>query len=197
MITVTVGTSAVVGMIAGGAVAATGGVVALGGTGTVVGTALANKCHNRSLLDRAQEAIDEYINYRNKLVEVWQKIESISHAISIKVKPFGVESILNYLWYVYLNFNPFTDNHKTIAKSLSAIASNITLKIPVCLGIITVVVGSLGFFYNLFELVLSAKVIHKKEPHPAAVEIQKKVMVELNNEMEKLQILKDSLERKL
>ena len=174
--------------------AGVGGVAAVGGTGTVVGTQIANKCHNESSLKRAQEAIDDYISYRNKIVELWQKIENMCHAISIKVKIFGAESILQYLWYIYLNFNPFTVDHKVIAKSLSAISK--IIKIPVCLGLIAVVVvGTGGFFFNLYELVLSAIVIHKKQPHPAAVEIRTKAIVELNIEMEKLQTIRDSLER--
>ena len=65
MITVTVGTSAVVGAAIGGTVAAIGGAIAVGGTGTVIGTQIANKCHNKSLLQRAQEALDEYMWYKD------------------------------------------------------------------------------------------------------------------------------------
>ena len=196
MITVTVGTSAVVGVIAGGIVAGVGGVAALGGTGTVVGTAIANKCHNESLLKRAQQAIDDYKQYRDKIVEVWQKIESMCHAISIKVILFGTEPILNFLWHIFMNFNPSTNDHKTIAKSLLGLATS-KIKITLCLGSVASSIASLGLFYNVYEQVLSAKVIHKKEPHPAAVEIQNKAMVELNYEMERLQIIMVSWKRKV
>ena len=174
--------------------AGVGGAVALGGTGTVVGTQIANKCHNISLLKRAQEAIDEYSRYRNNIAKAWKKVENMCHTISIKVKSFGAEAILNIVWQTFISAKDSGIGVKEIAKKLADI--RLTVSIPVCIALCAFVVGTGACAYNVYELVISAKVIHKKEPHPAAVEIRNKAIVELDTEMEKLQTVKGSLENK-
>ena len=186
------------GTVAGGIVAGVGGAVAVAGTGTVVGTQIANKCHNESLLKRAQEAIDEYSRYRNNIAEAWKKVENMCHNISIKVKLFGFEAILNFAWQTFLSAKDCKGyiSVEEIAKKLASITLRLTVSIPVCIGLCAVAAGTGACAYNLYELVISAKVIHKKEPHPAAVEIRNKVIVELDNEMETLQTVKTSLDKK-
>ena len=196
---VTVGTSALIGMVAGGVVAGVGGAVAVAGTGTVVGTQIANKCHNHSLLKRAQEAIDDYSRYRNNIVEAWKKVENMCHTISIKVKSFGVEAILNFAWQTFSSAKDRKGciSVKGIANKLASnIPSRMMFNIPVCIGLCAVAAGTGACAYNVYELVMSAKVIHNKEPHPAAVEIRNNVIVELDNEIEKLQTVKTSLDKK-
>ena len=173
--------------------ASVGGAVALGGTGTVVGTQIANKCHNSSLLKRAQQAIDEYSGYRDNVVEAWKKIENMCHAISIKVKLFGVESIMQFAWQIFLSAKDSNAiNIKGIAKKLKTSR----IGIPVCLGLGALVVGTGAVAYNLYELIISAIVIHKKEPHPAAVEIRNKAIADLDTEMAYFAKIETSLDKK-
>ena len=194
MYTVTVGTSAVIGIAIGGIVGGVGGVVAVGGTGTVVGTQIVNKCHNNSLLKRAQVAIDDYSTYRNSVAEAWKKIENMCHAISIEVKLFGVEAIMNFAWQIFLNAKEYIGDAKGILGKLKAMGEVFAIRIPVSIVLATLAFGISLCGYNIFELVISAKVIHKKEPHPAAVEIRNKAIIELNTEVEKLQKVKTSLD---
>ena len=155
---------------------AVGGAVAVGGTATVLGTQIANKCHNSSLLRRAEQAINEYSGYRNSVVEAWERMRNMCHAISIKVISFGVESIMQFAWQIFLNGDR-VDIIGT-AERVEAItrARHLVVGIPVCLGLGALIVGTGLCAYHLYELVISAKVIHKHAPHPAAVEIRNNVM---------------------
>ena len=178
--------------------ASVGGAVALVGTGTVVGTRMAINFHDSSLLKRAQEAINEYSGYKNKIMEAWKKLENLCHNISIKVKSFDVKAILKIAWQAFLYAKDFIVEIGVIkiAKKLAAMAIRLPNINPVDIALCAVVVGTGVCSYNIIELVRAAKVIHKKEPHPAAVEIRNKAIVELDTEMEKLQTVKESLEDK-
>ena len=80
-------------------------------------------------------------------------------------------------------------------KSLGA--TNSSLNIPVCIGLAAlVVVGAGACAFNIYELVVSAIVIHKHQPHPAAEEIRNKAIVDLDTEMEKFEELNKSLDMK-
>ena len=182
-------------MAAGGIVAGVGGAVA----GTVAGTHIVHKYHTNSLLDRAQKAIDDYSTYKDNAAEAWKKIENMCYAISTKVKSFGVEVILNFVWQIFLNANlkECIGNAKGIAKKLAVIVKYLTINIPLTIGGLTILaVGTCLCGYNLYEAITSAKVIHKKKSHPAAVEIRNKTIIELNTEVEKLEKVKTSLENR-
>ena len=176
--------------------AGVGGAVAVGGTGTVVGTQIVNKCHNNSLLKRAQEAIDDYSTYRDNVAEAWKKIENMCHAISIKVKLFGVEAIMNFAWQIFYIPKEYIGDTTGILEKLKAMGAVFTISIPVSIVSAVLAAGTCLCGYNIFELIISAKVIHKKEPHPAAVEIRNKAIIELNTEVKKLEKVKTSLENK-
>ena len=181
-----------IGVVAGGVTAATGGAVGVAGTATVVGTEIVKKSLNNSLFERAQQAIDEYTKYREDLAESWEKIKTMCYNISIKCKGFGAEALCKLLWTLFkTGEKEGLLKVKFLRKSfeLSAVAY------PVCFAVIgAVIVGSAGAALNLYELVGSAKVIHKKEPHPAAVEIREKTIIEVQTEMQELTKLRDLLD---
>ena len=112
--------------------------------------------------------------------------------ISIKCKGFGAEALCKLLWTLFkTGKKEGLPNVKFLRKSfeLSAVAY------PVCFAVIgAVIVGSAGAALNLYELVGSAKVIHKKEPHPAAVEIREKTIIEVQKEIQELSKLRDLLD---
>jgi len=198
VITVTVGTSAVVGLAIGGTVAAIGGTIAVGGTGTVVGTHIANVWHNESLQQKVQEAMDEYRGYRDDVVKAWKKVENMCHAISVKVNEY-VEAILKYVWQIYQFAKNCKDIGKIVKKMMSLgapLVPTILANIPwFCIGL-AAVVGTGACAFNIYQLVMSAKVIHKDEPHPAAKKIRNKAIVDLDNEMKKFKELNKSLDDK-
>ena len=184
-------------MVLGGIVITSGATAAVGGTVTVAGAQLVNKCHNEISITKAQEAIDNYNTSRNKIVEKWKKIESICEAISIKVDLFGAEAIIKHLWYIYLNVNSSTNDIKGIAKTLAANVANIVVPPCVCLGVLVATLATGGLLNNICQILVSKEVVKEKKPHPAAVKIRENTIVTLEIEMEALEIMKESLKKKI
>lgn len=192
MYAVTVGTSAIIGIVAGGVVASVGGAIAVGGTSTVLATEFIKKCNNESSIERAQQAIDDYDTCRNEVVNAWETLKSMCQKISIKVKAFGVEAILQFIWKIYF-FIKKQINPEDVINKIALLVANIPIKITGFALLTAAVIGSAGVILNIYELIISAVVIHKKEPHPAAEEIREKV-IQINQEIETLEKLKNDLD---
>ena len=147
----------------------------------------------QSLLKRAQEEIDQHVRYKNKLVEIMNKIDKICYEISIRCKDFGAEAVYNLAWRF---FNKVQDaaNIEMLKTAISVV--NIASQ-PFWAAVLAVgVVGTGAITLNLFELVNSVKVVHKKEPHPAAVEIRETTIVQLREQLTKLNKIHDKLNAK-
>ena len=182
----------------GGVTAATGGAVGVAGTATVVGTQIVKKSLNSGLFERAQQAIDEYTDYRKVLAESWKKIETMCYNISIKCKVFGAEAVCKLLWILFKGTYKTGKEEGLLSGAFLVKAFELSAKLITCpvysaaIGA-AVIVGSAGVALNLYELVGSAKVVHKRKPHPAAVEIREKTIIEVQAEIQELTKLRDLL----
>ena len=152
---------------------------------------IVKKSLNNGLFERAQQAIDEYTEYRKDLAESWEKIKTMCYNISIMRKVFGAEVVCKLLWTL---FKTGKEEGLLNVKFLR-IAFELSVKFvaypvyPAAIGV--VIVGSAAV---ALKLVGSAKVIHKKEPHPAAVEIREKTIIEVQKEIQELTKLRDLLD---
>ncbi|XP_065920017.1 uncharacterized protein [Dysidea avara] len=183
------------GVVAGGVTAATGGAVGAVGTATVVGTQIVKKSLNNGLFKRVQQAIDEYTDYRKGLAESWKKIETMCYNISVKCKVFGAEAVCKLLWTL------FKTGKKEGLLDVKFLQKAFELSVKYFVNplystaIGAVIVGSAAVALNLYELVGSAIVIHEKQPHPAAVEIREKTIIEVQTEIQEFTKLRDLLDK--
>jgi len=172
-----------------------GGTIAVAGTGTVIGTQVVKKCLNTTLLERAQAEIDQHYEYKDQLVKTIKKIETMCYKISIKCKVFGAEAVYTVAWRFFGKAKAKDSiDMKAVKTALgfAQVAFQSVYGVIVAVG----VVGTGAIALNLFELVNSAIVIHKKEPHPAAVEIRKVTIVQMEVNLTKLRKVYDLLTAK-
>ena len=114
--------------------------------------------------------------------------------ISIKCKVFGAEAVCKLLWTLFKTGKEKGLLNVKFLKEAFELSMKFVAYPVYSAAIGAVIVGSAAVALNLYELVGSAKVIHKKEPHPAAVEIREKTIIEVQTEIQELTKLRDLLD---